>query len=114
MVKTVKIGDKTVKFKASAATPRLYRIKFNRDIFTDYEKLITGENGLGKEEIEIFEDIAYIMAKQADCTVPDTAEEWLDKSDSVFTIYTLIPTILELWNGNTKTTSEAKKKVKKP
>ena len=33
--KTVKIGDREVTFKSSAAIPRLYRIKFRRDIFKD-------------------------------------------------------------------------------
>ena len=37
--KTVKVGDKEVTFRSSAAIPRLYRIKFRRDIFKDLSKL---------------------------------------------------------------------------
>ena len=37
--KTVTIGDKEVKFRSSATIPRLYRIKFKRDIFKDLSKL---------------------------------------------------------------------------
>ena len=37
--KTVKIGGKDVKFRSSATIPRLYRIKFKRDIFQDLSKL---------------------------------------------------------------------------
>ena len=37
--KTVKIGDKDVKFRSSATIPRLYRIKFKRDIFKDLSRL---------------------------------------------------------------------------
>ena len=49
--KTVTIGDKEVKFRSSASVPRLYRIKFKRDIFKDLSKLEQsfkdkgGENG---------------------------------------------------------------------
>ena len=37
--KTVTIGDKEVRFRSSATIPRLYRIKFKRDIFKDLSKL---------------------------------------------------------------------------
>ena len=37
--KTITIGDKEVTFKGSAAIPRMYRIKFGRDIFKDLTKL---------------------------------------------------------------------------
>lgn len=37
--KTVKVGDIDVKFRSSATIPRLYRIKFKRDIFKDLSKL---------------------------------------------------------------------------
>ncbi len=37
--KIVKINGKDVKFKSSATIPRLYRIKFKRDIFKDLSKL---------------------------------------------------------------------------
>ena len=37
--KTVKVGDREVTFKSSAAIPRMYRIKFKRDIFKDLTKL---------------------------------------------------------------------------
>lgn len=37
--KTVKIGDKEVRFRSSATIPRLYRAKFKRDIFKDLSRL---------------------------------------------------------------------------
>ena len=37
--KTVNISGKEVKFRSSASVPRLYRIKFKRDIFKDLSKL---------------------------------------------------------------------------
>lgn len=37
--KTIAIGDKQVKFRSSATIPRLYRVKFKRDIFKDLSRL---------------------------------------------------------------------------
>ena len=37
--KSVVISGKEVRFRSSAAIPRLYRIKFKRDIFKDLTKL---------------------------------------------------------------------------
>ena len=49
------------------------------------------------------------MAKHADPEgVPDTADEWLDEF-STFSIYQVLPKIIELWGLNVKTDSEAKK-----
>lgn len=39
IVKDIEIDGKNVKFRASATVPRLYRRFFNRDIFTDMQKL---------------------------------------------------------------------------
>ena len=33
MIKTIEIDGKQVPFKASAAIPRIYRVKYGRDIF---------------------------------------------------------------------------------
>ena len=67
--KTIKIADKDVTFKSSAAIPRLYRIKFGRDIFSDLNKLEKAykENAgqeasmMEIEDLEIFENVAYII-----------------------------------------------------
>ena len=37
--KTVVISGKEVRFRSSATIPRLYRMKFKRDIFKDLTKL---------------------------------------------------------------------------
>lgn len=37
--KTVRVGEVDVEFRSSATIPRLYRIKFKRDIFKDLSKL---------------------------------------------------------------------------
>lgn len=115
--KTVKIGDTDVKFRSSASVPRLYRIKFGRDIFKDLSKLEksykekASEDGSSMEieDLEIFENVAYIMAFHADPTIPKTIDEWLEQFE-MFSIYEILPEILELWGSNLITDVEAKKK----
>lgn len=111
MVKIIALGSKKIKMKASAATPRLYRDILGRDIFTDYEKLLDVENTPSSERWSIFENIAFIMAKQADETVPDDIVKWLDSFDGVPSVADAVGDIFELWSGNLKTNSESKKKV---
>lgn len=115
MVKKIEIDGKEVAFRASAAIPRIYRMKFQRDIYKDLaalEKAI-GDNteevsNLDMFSLEMFENIAYIMAKHADPTIPDSPEEWLDEFNT-FSIYQVLPKIIELWGLNMKTDVEAKK-----
>jgi hypothetical protein len=115
MVKKIEIDGKEVAFRASAAIPRIYRLKFQRDIYKDLvalEKAI-GDNSeevsnLDMFSLEMFENIAYIMAKHADPSMPDTPEEWLDEFNT-FSIYLVLPKIIELWGLNMKTDVEAKK-----
>lgn len=115
IVKKVEIDGKQVPFKASAAIPRIYRIKFNRDIYKDLRSLEKAV-GEGDEEnsnldlfsLEMFENIAYVMAKHADPNIPDTPEEWLDEFNT-FSIYQVLPSIIELWGLNVQTEVESKK-----
>ncbi len=117
MMKKIEIDGKEVAFRASAAIPRIYRLKFQRDIYKDLAAL---ENAIGdnSEEVsnldmfspEMFENIAYIMAKHADPSIPDTPEEWLDEFNT-FSIYQVLPKIIELWGLNMKTDVEAKKNL---
>ena len=117
ITKTVEIDGKEVIFKASAAIPRIYRIKFGRDIYKDLAKLekSVSQNKEGSSEIDIpslemFENIAYIMAKHADPSIPDTPEEWLDAFNT-FSIYQVLPSLIELWGLNMKRDVQAKKSL---
>ena len=58
--------------------------------------------------LEMFENIAYVMAKHADPSIPDNPEEWLDEFNT-FSIYQVLPKLIELWGMNIKTDVEAKK-----
>lgn len=113
--KTIAIGDKQVKFRSSATIPRLYRTKFKRDIFKDLSRLESSYKGNSDdgssfeiEDLEIFENVAYIMAYHADHSIPSTIEEWLDEFE-MFSIYEVLPEILELWGMNLQTEIESKK-----
>ncbi len=116
MVKELLIDGRQVPFKASAAIPRIYRIKFGRDIYKDLRELekAVGDNkeeasNLDTFSLEMFENVAYVMAKHADPTVPNTPEEWLDGFDT-FSIYQILPQIIELWGLNVQTEVQSKKK----
>ena len=48
------------------------------------------------------------MAFHADNSIPASIEDWLDQFD-MFSIYEVLPQILELWGDNMITDIEAKK-----
>lgn len=125
MDKVLTISGKEVGLRATALTPRLYRHKIGRDIIQDMSQLqkafakaariskdATDEEReaaqLSVMDLEIFENVAFIMARQYDQNIPDTVEAWLDEFDT-FSIYEIFPVILELWNLNSKTTAKPKK-----
>ncbi|MFI3201885.1 MAG: hypothetical protein R3Y54_10260 [Eubacteriales bacterium] len=111
----IAIDGVKVEFKASAAIPRIYRLKFGRDIYKDLRSL---EQAVGEGEeshsnldtfsLEMFENIAYVMAKHCDGSIADTPEEWLDGFNT-FSIYQVLPQIIDLWGLNMNSESEAKK-----
>jgi hypothetical protein len=115
VIKTIEIDEKPVTFRASAAIPRLYSNKFHRDIYRDLSKLQKSidendaeNSSLDTFSLELFENIAWLMAKHADKDVPDTPEEWLDEF-STFSIYEILPQIIELWGLNTEQQVQSKK-----
>ncbi len=122
MDKVIRIDDKDVKFRATARTPRLYRVIIGRDMIIDMNQLANkyrkvneakknGDNlSFTSKELQIFEDAAYVMARHATPDIEQqTADDWLD-SFNMFSIYEVLPHLLELWGLNQKTTSTAKKK----
>lgn len=129
--KIITIDGIDVSFKASAAVPRLYRMKFQRDIYKDFavlqksvneqkksdnsedteENSAPPESGLDIESLEVFENLAWTMAHHADPEhVPDDPNEWLE-SFNVFSIYEVLPKLIELWGLNVETQAESKKNL---
>ena len=117
LTQTIEIDGQPVKFRASAAIPRIYRLRFHRDIYKDLSLL---EKSVSKQDednsnldlfsLEMFENIAYIMAKHADPDIPDTPEEWLDNFNT-FSIYQILPKLIELWGLNVQTDVRSKKNL---
>lgn len=76
-------------------------------------------------DLEIFENIAWVMLKHGaafrdtdsgrvlmngDMAVGQSPDEWLEQMDGVFSVYDVLPVILELWDANQRTTSTPAKK----
>lgn len=125
MQKVINISGKEVGFKATALTPRLYRHWLGRDMIKDMNSLRKAYNKVNnlpkdatdeeKEEaqlsvldLEIFENVAWVMARQYDTSIQCSADDWLDGFD-MFSVYEILPHILELWGKNERTTSVPKK-----
>ena len=120
MERTIEIGGKEVRFRASGATPRHYRNIFGGDMLVDMSRLADtmdgakdGGSSLSVESLEVFENIAFIMAWHAAKAhgedFPDTPEEWLDEIE-VMSIYNVLPELISLWGANQKTIVKSKKK----
>ena len=116
--KNITIDGIDVPFKASAAVPRLYRLKFRRDIYQDFAALqkSVGKNTekssvLDIESLEVFENIAYIMAKHAAPeNVPDNPDDFLEQFNT-FSIYEILPQLIDLWGLNVETQVKSKKNI---
>lgn len=129
MDKTITIDGREITFRATARTPRLYRMLTGRDMITDMSKLrksfieaqknkkkendedVSGTfGGLSTSDLIIFEDLAYVMARHANPDIEQqTPDDWLD-TFNMFDIFDILPEIMDLWNLNNATTSEPKKK----
>lgn len=136
MRKTIIIDGKECNFKSSAAIPRIYRMKFKRDIFKDLtqiNKQVKAQEKLKKEtkekcekegfpfdesefdselpinSLEMFENIAYVMHKHGDPSQPNDIDEWLDQFH-IFDIYKILPDIVEMWEMENEQMSVPKKK----
>ena len=119
ITKKIEIDGKEVLFRASAAIPRLYRIKFRRDIYKDLAQLekavdenVADGSMLDTFSLELFENIAFVMAKHADPNIPDTPEEWLEEFNT-FSIYQVLPQSIELWGLNVETEVQNRKNAGK-
>lgn len=128
LTKNIEIDGKDVIFAASAAIPRIYRIQFKRDIFQDMAKIEksvkksqdkqkenrVSESDIPIEDLEMFENVAFVMAKHAaqkkGQDFPDNVYDWLDQFNT-FSIYTILPEIVKLWNLNQQTQVESKKNL---
>lgn len=135
--KTIHVGSKDIPMRASALIPKLYRAEFGRDLVQDmktlrdnYNSAVNDQESLSVEDLTIFENVAYMMAKHAHhhdmielhgvCSqnvaaaqtdpFPPSADDWLDELDGVFSIYEAMPQMMELYSENLRQTSIPAKK----
>lgn len=67
------------------------------------------DSGLDLFSLEMFENIAFIMAKHANPKeVPFEPDEWLEQFNT-FSIYQILPQMIDLWGLNVQTQVDAKK-----
>lgn len=117
VTKKIMIDGNPVEFRASAAIPRMYRNRFGRDVYKDLATLTdaVGTNdqeasSLDNFSLEMFEDLAFVMWAAANPnTKYDSPDEWLDNFNT-FSIYEILPQLIELWGMNTETQVPQSKK----
>ena len=66
------------------------------------------EIGLDAFSLESFKDKSYEIAKHVAPWVPDSLDEWLEQF-AAFSIYQVLPEIIELWGLKVRTQIESKK-----
>ena len=118
--KILHIDGQDVGFKASAAVPRIYRNTFGRDIYKDLTQLDAEMKKTNEDSsslpifsLEMFESLAWVMAKHYDpAGIPNNVDDFLERFNT-FSIYQILPSLLELWNMNTKTNVEPEKNSEK-
>lgn len=117
MRKTIVIDGKQVEIKANARTMLRYKEWLNRDMIKDFYKAVkpyqeaytraaeAGEDVLvdvSGEVIEILQSMTWVMARQADSSVPANVGDWLDRFDS-FDVETVGKEVVDFWFATVKT-----------
>lgn len=70
-----------------------------------------GESSLDTSSLELFENIAFIMAYHADPQkTPHEPDEWLEQLNT-FSIYQILPEIINLWGLNVQQQVDSKKNL---
>lgn len=118
------------KLKMSAATPRIYRAKFGKDIIVQMDAMYERLSNEGKkkdeekkneekkgdsvsftpEELEMMENLIFVCNRQAEPEQPEDIFEWL-ASFEIGAITGTYGTIMKMWEDNLHQTSKSKKKT---
>ena len=132
MQKIIEIEEgRSVNFKASAFSPVMYNKLFpGRDFLGDMDGLKKShddkENKFTMNDYELFSRIAYLFAYQGLAPSPRQTKEqteflekypnvwdWIDTFNT-FSIYEILPGIMDLWYKNEKTISKGKNPIPAP
>lgn len=118
------------KLKMSAATPRIYRAKFGKDVIVQMDAMYERLSNEGKkkdeekkgeekkddsvsftpEELEMMENLIFVCNRQAEPEQPEDIFEWL-ASFEIGAITGTYGTIMKMWEDNLRQTSTSKKKT---
>lgn len=132
MQKVIEIEEgRSLNFKASAFSPIMYNRLFpGRDFLKDMDALKKAhedkEDTFEMSDYEHFSRIAYMFAYQGLAPSPRQTQEqkkfleqypstwdWIDSFDT-FSIYQILPEIMELWYKNEKQISQSKNPMPAP
>ena len=116
MEKTITIDGKQITFKTNGATPLRYKAQFGKDYFKEILKMASLEklakkkreninaNDLEALDFEVFYNIAWIMAKTADPSIPEPIT-WLEQFDE-FPMAEVIPELQDMLLTSIQTTKK--------
>jgi hypothetical protein len=116
MEKTVTIDGKEITFKTNGATPLRYKAQFGRDYFKEILKMAPLQNLSKKKkenivasdlealDFEVFYNIAWIMAKTANPSIPEPME-WLEQFEE-FPMAEVIPELQDMLLTSIQTTKK--------
>jgi hypothetical protein len=116
MEKTITIDGKEIRFKTNGATPLRYKAQFGRDYFKEILKMAPLESLAKKKkqdvtakdlevlDFEVFYNLAWIMAKTADKSIPEPIA-WLEQFDE-FPMAEIIPELQDMLLASIQTTKK--------
>src|SRR6476620_3257712 len=116
MEKTITIDGKEIRFKTNGSTSLRYKAQFGQDYFKEILKMAPLE-ALSKKkkqdvtakdlevlDFEVFYNLAWIMAKTADSTIPEPIA-WLEQFDE-FPMAEIIPELQDMLLASIQTTKK--------
>lgn len=113
MEKTITIDGQQIRFKSNGATPLRYKAQFGKDFLNEILKMSPAVSKKKKEfevkdlealDFEVFYNIAWVMAKTAEPTIPEPIE-WLSTFDE-FPIGEIFPEMQDLITASLMTTKK--------
>lgn len=116
MEKTILIDGQKIRFKTNGATPLRYKAQFGKDYFKEILKMAPLAKFAGKDlnpadldalDFDIFFNIAWIMAKTAEPTIPEPME-WLEGFEE-FPMIEIFPELQDLMITSLQGTATKKK-----
>lgn len=100
MEKILTIDGKQIPFKCTGGTALRYKMQFGKDFFGEITKMaVVNADGTiamdyGKFDMESFYNLAWVLAKTANPSIP-TPLEWLDTFES-FPIMEIMPELQDM------------------